>query len=199
MTANKEDIQRWINTAIQNQHTHIISVCDTFSYDDYPVFCTGETELAEKKKKYENGANMQRINEVIIVADHTPKPQLIVEKIEPQTIEAFNPDGTSLGFINLFEFNALRIQCMENKLSGYYMFFNGEKIFINEDGTTDGQPKGFYSMIEDQLRYLVFKKKPEESVVDTSNDKCQSCGHPRNNHPFRHMFVEKQYGDGERG
>lgn len=37
MTATMEDIKRWKAEAKQRGATHIISVCDTFDHDDYPV------------------------------------------------------------------------------------------------------------------------------------------------------------------
>lgn len=66
MAASKEDVERWIETARKNGAKYIVSVCDTFDYDDYPVYCDDEKELKDAKVKY-NNVNMQRINEVIIV------------------------------------------------------------------------------------------------------------------------------------
>ncbi len=43
--------------------THMIIVCDTFSYEDYTVFAFGEESLKYLKVKYNK--NMQRINQVI--------------------------------------------------------------------------------------------------------------------------------------
>ena len=57
--------EQWIKRARENT-THIISVCDTFNYDDYPVYVSKDENLAEIKAKYDN-VNMQRINEIIKV------------------------------------------------------------------------------------------------------------------------------------
>lgn len=62
--ATIEDIERWKATAKENGDRFIISVCDTWDYDDYPVYCKDEEELEERKPNYMN-VNMQRINEVI--------------------------------------------------------------------------------------------------------------------------------------
>lgn len=62
--ATRDDVNRWIRTANANGYEYIISVCDTFSYDDYPVYCKDKAELAIKKSKYDN-VNMQKINEII--------------------------------------------------------------------------------------------------------------------------------------
>lgn len=66
MTANRSDIDRWIKTARQAKMKFIISVCDTFDYDDYPVYCKDEKELKKKKREYDN-KSMQSINEIIEV------------------------------------------------------------------------------------------------------------------------------------
>lgn len=68
MAATREDVDRWIETAKKEGNKFIISVCDTFDWDDYPVYCKDEGELAKKKPEY-NGVNMQKINEVIRIND----------------------------------------------------------------------------------------------------------------------------------
>lgn len=68
MAATREDVDAWIKDAKSMGAKHIISVCDTFDWDDYPVYVMPGEDLAERKKKY-NGENMQRINEVITIND----------------------------------------------------------------------------------------------------------------------------------
>ena len=60
----KEHIKEWMAAAKEQGATHIISVCDTFSWDDYPVYVMPGDDLIEMKKKYDN-VNMQIVNEVI--------------------------------------------------------------------------------------------------------------------------------------
>lgn len=69
MAASKEEIDRWIAEAKKKKATHIISVCDTFDHDDYPVYVLPGQSLADVKKRYD-GVNMQRINEVIDMSQH---------------------------------------------------------------------------------------------------------------------------------
>ena len=73
MAATQEDVQDWIDTAkLHNKRTkskreritHIISVCDRFNYEDYPVYVKVKDDL-EEKKAYFDGKRMQTINEVI--------------------------------------------------------------------------------------------------------------------------------------
>lgn len=66
MAANLQEVQSWIRQAKADGMKYIISVCDTFDYDDYPVCCKDEAELAAEKPKYDN-VNMQKINEIIDV------------------------------------------------------------------------------------------------------------------------------------
>lgn len=58
---------RWIRTAKKQKSQFIISVCDTFDYDDYPIYCKDRKEYEEKYKSHD-GVNMQTINETITVA-----------------------------------------------------------------------------------------------------------------------------------
>lgn len=68
MAASREDVDHWIRTAKEMGAKHIISVCDTFDWDDYPVYVMPNENLEERKKDY-SGVNMQRINEVITIND----------------------------------------------------------------------------------------------------------------------------------
>jgi hypothetical protein len=64
MAATKQDVDNWIKRAKSEGYKYIISVCDTWDYDDYPVFCKDELEMEKEKIKH-NNVNMQRINEII--------------------------------------------------------------------------------------------------------------------------------------
>lgn len=78
-----------------------------------------------------------------------------VNKIIPQTVEAFDPDGNSLGFLNDLEFNDLRIQIMKENVNGYYMMFENERIGIDNDGNINPWRKGFYDMDNIQINEMV--------------------------------------------
>ncbi len=79
MAATKKDVERWIKTGREKGAAYIISVCDTFDYDDYPVYVMPDQDLDRLKKKY-NGANMQRMNEVIDLRPVDPVTGLPIEK-----------------------------------------------------------------------------------------------------------------------
>jgi hypothetical protein len=54
----------WVDRGRAKGAKWLISVCDTFDYSDYPVFCMTDEEKDEKVEYYRM-ASMQRINEVI--------------------------------------------------------------------------------------------------------------------------------------
>lgn len=68
MAATRDDVNRWIETAKAHGSKFILSVCDTFDYDDYPVYCDDLNELKEEYKHH-HGVNMQRVNEIIRIND----------------------------------------------------------------------------------------------------------------------------------
>ena len=77
MAATRQDVDRWIATAKENGSQYIVSVCDTFDWGDYPVYCRNKKELSEAIAEY-NGKNMQCINEVIEI-----KGDKVTENLNP--------------------------------------------------------------------------------------------------------------------
>ena len=67
MAATKADDDRWKKTAKKMGATHLISVCDTFDWSDYPVYVMPHEVLDEIKANYD-GTGMQKINEIIDVS-----------------------------------------------------------------------------------------------------------------------------------
>jgi len=59
----REDLADWIDRGIEQGATHMIVVCDTFDYSDYPVYVKPSEDVRTVVKKY-NGVNMQSIMEV---------------------------------------------------------------------------------------------------------------------------------------
>lgn len=59
----KDDIREWLNEGKRTKATHVIIVCDTFDYTDYPVYVNSGESVKEKYDEY-NGPNMQQIMEV---------------------------------------------------------------------------------------------------------------------------------------
>ena len=63
MATTQSDIRRWLNEAKKMKATHVIVVCDTFDWEDYPVYVASNEDVRKKYVEY-NGPNMQRVMEV---------------------------------------------------------------------------------------------------------------------------------------
>lgn len=63
MATTRQDIKRWLNEAKEMGATHVIVVCDTFDYEDYPVFVKPGENVMEKYAEHD-GKNMEKIMEV---------------------------------------------------------------------------------------------------------------------------------------
>lgn len=59
----KSDISEWFDMGLSSKSEYMIVVCDTFSYEYYPVFCTNSVDCLEKYEKH-NGQDMQVVKEV---------------------------------------------------------------------------------------------------------------------------------------
>jgi hypothetical protein len=150
---------RWISTCYADEH-----IDEQLRYVDNPDF---DSSTAMSVLNREDGEwwkkQLIHFNEVVYpnylengsvknTEDFLSEVKPIqVKKIVPVLVEAFDPDGYSLGFLNEFEFNDLRIQIMEKKASGYYMMFKNERIDLYLDGTVSNWAEGFYDIGENQL------------------------------------------------
>lgn len=59
-----QGISQWFDEGKKEGATHMIVACDTFDWEDYPVFVNSETEAREEVKRLQTGDNMQRVMEV---------------------------------------------------------------------------------------------------------------------------------------
>lgn len=64
MAATREDITRWFNDGKVRGYTHMIVVCDTFDYEDAPVYVLSDAEGARIAEKEEAAKPMQKVMEV---------------------------------------------------------------------------------------------------------------------------------------
>ncbi len=72
MTTTKEDIARWFKSGLRQGATHLIVVCDTFDYEDYPVYVMPGEKAIEVAVKHgdpknpttEDRQKMQKVMEV---------------------------------------------------------------------------------------------------------------------------------------
>jgi hypothetical protein len=67
MTATRDDIRGWLMQGKRDGATHVIIVCDTFDWEDYPVYVQPGVSVEEEIAKYDN-KNMQKVMEVYNLA-----------------------------------------------------------------------------------------------------------------------------------
>ncbi len=63
MGTSREEIKGWLERGKEEGATHVIVVCDTFDWDDYPVMVKPSEKVREVADKY-NHKNMQKVMEV---------------------------------------------------------------------------------------------------------------------------------------
>lgn len=65
----RNEIKYWLYEGKADRNkTHMIVVCDTFDWENYPVYVTRQERAREKYKEY-NEKNMQRVIEVYSYKD----------------------------------------------------------------------------------------------------------------------------------
>jgi hypothetical protein len=61
-------IREWLDQAAAKKATHLIVVCDTFDYADYPEFVLPGEDVHAAIKKFNREAQMSRVMEVYNMA-----------------------------------------------------------------------------------------------------------------------------------
>ena len=61
MAATRQEIEGWFECGVAQKARHMLVVCDSFDYDDYPVFTTTDADCLFR---YKNPGEMQRVMEV---------------------------------------------------------------------------------------------------------------------------------------
>lgn len=64
MGVTRSDISGWFDQGVRAMNTHMIVVCDTYDYEDYPVYFNGTAVEARDKVAKLNSESMQRVMEV---------------------------------------------------------------------------------------------------------------------------------------
>lgn len=82
-----------------------------------------------------------------------------INRIPPQTVEVFDPNGNCIGTANEYEFNDLRIQILKERAKGYSIKYNGEMLEIDPwQGLWDFKV-GLFDLLEKQYVDLIHFKK----------------------------------------
>lgn len=76
MGTTRDDITQWLHRGQEKGATHMLVVCDTFDWSDYPVFVM-PGEDARKRADENNGPNMTKLMEVYKLSEdwHTQLDQ----------------------------------------------------------------------------------------------------------------------------
>lgn len=61
--ATREMIRHWLNMGKNQGSTHVIIVCDTWDYEDFPVFVSKGENIQERVSNY-RPENMEKVMEV---------------------------------------------------------------------------------------------------------------------------------------
>jgi hypothetical protein len=64
MAATKQDIRRWLTVDVPDKATHMAVVCDTYDWDDYPVYVMEGEDPHKRLEGYAKGENMAKLMEV---------------------------------------------------------------------------------------------------------------------------------------
>lgn len=64
MGTTREEVDQWIEAGIEAGATHLIVFCDSFSYEDYPVYVKPGQTVDEVKREVLK-TQMQRVMEVV--------------------------------------------------------------------------------------------------------------------------------------
>ena len=59
----RQEIRDWFDQGVAEGKDYLIVVCDTFDYEDYPVYATAE-HYPETIKRYVPASNMQQVMEI---------------------------------------------------------------------------------------------------------------------------------------
>jgi hypothetical protein len=61
--ASRQEIKSWLECGKKQGATHMIVVCDTYDWDDYPAYVMPGEDVKLEASKY-SGKNMQKVMEV---------------------------------------------------------------------------------------------------------------------------------------
>ncbi len=63
MAVSKEEFEEWKENGKKIGATYLISVCDTFCYEDYPVYVMPHENINTISNEYRKG--MLKVNEIV--------------------------------------------------------------------------------------------------------------------------------------
>jgi hypothetical protein len=64
MITTEEEIRTWLEKGKEMGATHVVVACDTFDYEDFPVYVLPDQDVNKVVDKYNNQDKMLRVMEV---------------------------------------------------------------------------------------------------------------------------------------
>jgi len=64
MTATYNDIKNWLYSGVSQHKKYMIVACDTYDWENYPIYCNTDEECLEKYNYLLTNNNMQKCDEV---------------------------------------------------------------------------------------------------------------------------------------
>lgn len=64
MGTSRQDIQNWLEDGKDQGATHMIVVCDTYDFEDYPVYVMPDEDVKKKAARYNDTEHMKKVMEV---------------------------------------------------------------------------------------------------------------------------------------
>jgi len=64
MTTLENQIRHWLHKKDEKNATHMLVVCDTFDYIDYPIYATSKEEAELLYEQYNDAESMSIVMEV---------------------------------------------------------------------------------------------------------------------------------------
>ena len=117
---------------------------------DDTVDCTVDCELDTDKVKYINPASMK-----VVIRNYLDRPALL-----------YNPDGCIVGEIkNVSAYEDVRRQIGLQRLNGYYIMFEGQRIDIDSYGNASDNPPGFFDQGLDAVGDLLSSDEQRETLL----------------------------------
>lgn len=87
--------------------------------------------------------------------DYRMESEIEIKRISSARVDLYNSTDELLGTLfNEYELNHVKIQIAKKQLTGYYIIFKEQKIYIDSNGKLDCWPEGLYDTQEIQLAEL---------------------------------------------
>lgn len=63
MSTTLSELKQWFQNGVKHKALYMIVACDTFDWEDYPIYCKTREEMIQQVADH-TGINMQKIMEV---------------------------------------------------------------------------------------------------------------------------------------